>query len=250
MRSPPPATERVMADFSCASTKRTSHWPAPMSWEAPLRFRVSVVVAALVLTGCNANQEVNLSSRRPPESSPARTTILTIPSATHRTTPGTAALAVEAGAVRLPAETVPRRQISPRPAPRSPALGARQAPSHDGSGEGVGLWIDHATLAPLQRAVEQGDPPALLASRGRALTPPASIDRTPPHSGTLARAVNYRAETFVSGFLGPSRPPQVHVRAAFRCSPLRCQVNVRESLLVPPKWIQEYPPPPDESQRP
>jgi hypothetical protein len=55
-----------MADFSCASTKRTSHWPAPMSWEAPVRFRVSVVVAALVLTGCNANQEVNLSSRTAP----------------------------------------------------------------------------------------------------------------------------------------------------------------------------------------
>ena len=50
-----------MADFSCASTKRTSQ--APMSWEAPVRFRVSVVVAALVLTGCNANQEVNLSSQ-------------------------------------------------------------------------------------------------------------------------------------------------------------------------------------------
>src|ERR1700733_10649019 len=54
MRSPPPATERVMADFPCSSTKRTSHWPAPMSWEAPVRFRVSVVVAALLLTGCNA----------------------------------------------------------------------------------------------------------------------------------------------------------------------------------------------------
>jgi hypothetical protein len=45
-----------MADFSCAWTKRTSHWPAPMSQEAPVRFRVSVVVAALILTGCNANQ--------------------------------------------------------------------------------------------------------------------------------------------------------------------------------------------------
>jgi hypothetical protein len=55
-----------MADFSCASTKRRSHWPAPMSREAPVRFRVSVVVAALVLTGCNANQEVNLSSRAAP----------------------------------------------------------------------------------------------------------------------------------------------------------------------------------------
>jgi hypothetical protein len=47
------ATERVMADFSCASTKRTSHW------------RVSVVVAALVLTGCNANQAINPSSQPP-----------------------------------------------------------------------------------------------------------------------------------------------------------------------------------------
>jgi hypothetical protein len=55
-----------MADFSCASTKRTSHWPAPMSWKAPVRFRVSVVVATLVLTGCNANQEVNPSSRTAP----------------------------------------------------------------------------------------------------------------------------------------------------------------------------------------
>jgi hypothetical protein len=37
-----------------------------MSWEAPVRFRVSVVVAALVITGCNANQEVNPSSRTAP----------------------------------------------------------------------------------------------------------------------------------------------------------------------------------------
>jgi hypothetical protein len=55
-----------MADFSCASTKRMFHRPAPMNREAPVRFRVSVVVAALVLTGCNANQEVNLSSRAAP----------------------------------------------------------------------------------------------------------------------------------------------------------------------------------------
>ena len=54
-----------MADFPCASTKRTSHWSAPMSRKAPVRFCVSVVVAALVLAGCNANQEVNLSSRPP-----------------------------------------------------------------------------------------------------------------------------------------------------------------------------------------
>ena len=55
-----------MADFSCAST-RTSHRPAPMSWEAPARMRVSVVAAALILAGCNANQEANLSSHPAPE---------------------------------------------------------------------------------------------------------------------------------------------------------------------------------------
>ena len=52
-----------MADFSCASTKRTSHWPAPMNWEAPARFRVILAAAALALSGCNANQAVNPSSR-------------------------------------------------------------------------------------------------------------------------------------------------------------------------------------------
>jgi hypothetical protein len=52
-----------MADFSCALTKRMSHWSAPMSREAPVRFCVSVVVAALVLAGCNANQEVNPSGQ-------------------------------------------------------------------------------------------------------------------------------------------------------------------------------------------
>ena len=54
-----------MADFSCALTKRTSHGPAPMGREAPVRFCVSVVVAALVLTGCNANQAINPSSQPP-----------------------------------------------------------------------------------------------------------------------------------------------------------------------------------------
>ena len=54
-----------MADFPCASTKRTSHWPAAMGPEAPVRFRVFVVVAALVLTGCNANQAINPSSQPP-----------------------------------------------------------------------------------------------------------------------------------------------------------------------------------------
>ena len=52
-----------MADFSCAWTKRTSPRPAPMGREAPVRFRVSVVVAALILTGCNANQAINPSGQ-------------------------------------------------------------------------------------------------------------------------------------------------------------------------------------------
>jgi hypothetical protein len=53
-----------MADFSCASTKRTSQ--APISCEAPVRFHVSVVVPALVLTSCNATKEVNLLLRTAP----------------------------------------------------------------------------------------------------------------------------------------------------------------------------------------
>jgi hypothetical protein len=53
MRFATQATEHVMADFSCALTKLTSYW------------RVSVVVAALVLNGCNANQAINPSSQPP-----------------------------------------------------------------------------------------------------------------------------------------------------------------------------------------
>jgi hypothetical protein len=55
-----------MADFSCTSTVRTSRSLVPTSWEAPARFRACVVVAALVLTGCNADQDVNLSSGTAP----------------------------------------------------------------------------------------------------------------------------------------------------------------------------------------
>ena len=56
-----------MADFSCASIKRTPRRRAPMSWAAPARLRVSVAGAALVVAGCNANQKVNPSSRTAPE---------------------------------------------------------------------------------------------------------------------------------------------------------------------------------------
>ena len=40
-----------MADFSCASTKQTSHW----------RFRVILAAAAFALSSGNANREVNPS---------------------------------------------------------------------------------------------------------------------------------------------------------------------------------------------
>ena len=53
-----------MADFSCASTKRTSHWPAPTSWGAP-RFRVILAAAAFALAGCNTNQAINPCGRDP-----------------------------------------------------------------------------------------------------------------------------------------------------------------------------------------
>jgi hypothetical protein len=54
-----------MADFSCASTPRMSLRPAAMSREAPVRFCVTVVVAAFLLTGCNANQAIDASSQPP-----------------------------------------------------------------------------------------------------------------------------------------------------------------------------------------
>ena len=44
-----------MADFSCASTKQTSHW----------RFCVILAAAAFALSGCNANQAINPSSQPP-----------------------------------------------------------------------------------------------------------------------------------------------------------------------------------------
>ena len=82
-----------------------------------------------------------------------RAVILTIPSATHRTTLGTAAavVAVEAGATRLAGRNRPKKTGLPTPRASTPALAARQARSHDGSDEGVGLWIDPHTLAALQR---------------------------------------------------------------------------------------------------
>ena len=83
--------------------------------EPPVRFRVSVVVAVLVLTGCNANQAINPSSQPPSQVfaghyvdynpyDPIR--------ATHRTTPGAAvavAVAVEAGAARLAGRNRPKK---------------------------------------------------------------------------------------------------------------------------------------------
>ena len=66
-------------------------------------------------------------------------------------------MAVEAARPARRTENRPRRQVFPRPAPRSLALGARQARPHDGSDEGVGLWIDQGTLAALQRERMAGE---------------------------------------------------------------------------------------------
>jgi len=60
-----------MADFSCASAKRSSEWaspewPSPLRWKAPVRFHVILAVAAFALAGCNANQAVNPLSRTAP----------------------------------------------------------------------------------------------------------------------------------------------------------------------------------------
>jgi hypothetical protein len=63
----PPAQPRgnLMADFSCASTKRSSGRRSPICWKAPMRFHVILAVAAFALAGCNANQAVNPSSQPP-----------------------------------------------------------------------------------------------------------------------------------------------------------------------------------------
>jgi hypothetical protein len=55
--------ERVMDNLFCPSTNPTSHWTTRISREMPVRLRVSIVIAALALTGCNADPEINLSSR-------------------------------------------------------------------------------------------------------------------------------------------------------------------------------------------
>ena len=55
-----------MVTFSCVSAKRSSDRLFPMRRKAPMRFRVIVAVAAFALAGCNANQEVNPSSRTAP----------------------------------------------------------------------------------------------------------------------------------------------------------------------------------------
>ena len=55
-----------MVYFSCVSTKRSSTWSSPVRWKPPTRFRVIVAVAAFALAGCNADREVNPSSRTAP----------------------------------------------------------------------------------------------------------------------------------------------------------------------------------------
>ena len=55
-----------MVTFSCVSTKRSSGGLSPMGRKPPVRFAVIVAVAGFALAGCNANQEVNRSSRTAP----------------------------------------------------------------------------------------------------------------------------------------------------------------------------------------
>jgi hypothetical protein len=76
MRSPPPATERVMADFSYVSTKRTSHWPGPMSWEASVRSASLSWSQRLSSPAATPIRRLISRRGRPPESSPPRTTSL------------------------------------------------------------------------------------------------------------------------------------------------------------------------------
>jgi hypothetical protein len=55
-----------MVTFSCVSTKRSSDGSPPMGRKPPRRVRFILVIAGFALAGCNANQEVNPSSRTVP----------------------------------------------------------------------------------------------------------------------------------------------------------------------------------------
>ena len=55
-----------MVALPCVSTERSWEGSSPMSRKPPLRVRFILVIAALALAGCNANQEVNPSSRTAP----------------------------------------------------------------------------------------------------------------------------------------------------------------------------------------
>jgi hypothetical protein len=108
---------------------------------AGLSFRIILAVAVLALAstglaGCNANQGVNVSSPRPPKSSPVATwtTILMIPLATHKTKPEgvvAAAAAVEAVARRELGCVRQRPGVIPCPTLAAPILSGR-GPIMDG----------------------------------------------------------------------------------------------------------------------
>ena len=56
-----------MVYLSCVSTRRSSDCSRPASWKKPLVGCGGIVAfAAFALAGCNANQEVNPSSRTAP----------------------------------------------------------------------------------------------------------------------------------------------------------------------------------------
>jgi hypothetical protein len=55
-----------MVYLSCVSTRRSSDCSRPASWKPLVGCGGIVAFAALALAGCNANQEVNPSSRTAP----------------------------------------------------------------------------------------------------------------------------------------------------------------------------------------
>ena len=52
-----------MAEFACASTRRSSDCSSPTAWKARAWLLVMLAVTPFALAGCNANQGVNPSGQ-------------------------------------------------------------------------------------------------------------------------------------------------------------------------------------------
>jgi|SRR5271165_4971102 len=55
--------ENLMAEFTCASTRRSSNCSSPTTCKAPACLPVILAVTVLALAGCNANQGLNPSGQ-------------------------------------------------------------------------------------------------------------------------------------------------------------------------------------------